>query len=94
MSSNRIGYVIATATGGNALVKTGPAALFGLSVLTSATAATVVYDGLTATAAKSVFAKDALTKGDVIHFGGNGVQLGNGLYITCGGTAQIAVLYA
>lgn len=74
-------------------VKTGPARLYGLTVTASTAGTVTIYDN-TAASGTVVFTKASLAVGDVIHFGGLGITVGNGLHAVCGGTATVNVLYS
>lgn len=84
MSLTYVGY---KATAVNALVKTGPTKLYGL--IANAAATVTLYDN-TAASGTTIYTK-TLAAGDVIHFGGTGIALNNGLYAAT--TAAIVILY-
>jgi hypothetical protein len=66
--------------------------LYGLVVVASSAGTITIYDN-TSAAGTVLFTKTALTVGEVIHFGGNGIRALNGLHVVCGGTATVNVLY-
>lgn len=84
MSLAYVGYrAVATGT----LIKPGPTKFYGL--IANAAATVTIYDN-TAASGTIIYTK-TLAAGDVIHFGGPGVALNNGIYAAT--TAAIVVLY-
>ena len=89
--SPRLGYAVVTQAAG-VLVKGSPAGFYGLTVTASTSGTVTVYDN-TAASGVVLFTKSSLAVGDVIHFGGPGIAAKNGLYVVCGGTATVNILY-
>jgi hypothetical protein len=85
MTAAKVGYKNQGTTAG-ALVKSGPAALFGV-VSTVTGGACTIYDN-TAASGTILFTK-TLAVGDVIQFGGNGIAANNGLFIVVTGTVNV-----
>ncbi len=88
----KVPYVVVTQAAGT-LVKDGPAALYGITVTASTSGSITVYDNTT-NSGTVLFTKSSLTVGEVIHFGGNSLAANKGLYVVCGGTATVNVMYA
>jgi hypothetical protein len=91
MALERVGYANVTQSAA-AQVKTGPGALFGITVTASTAGTVTVYDN-TAASGVVLFTKASLAVGDVITFGGIGIAAKNGLHVVCGGTATVNILY-
>lgn len=91
MIAPKLGYANVTQAAG-ALLKTGPAGLYAITCTVSTGGTVTVYDN-TSAAGTVLFTKSSLAVGDVIHFGGLGIAAKNGLYVVCGGTATVNVLY-
>ena len=91
MLGDKLSYANVTQAAG-ALLKSGPAGLFGIVVTASTSGSVTIYDN-TAASGTVLFTKSSLTVGDVIHFGGNGMAAKNGLYVSVGGTGTVNVLY-
>jgi len=89
MVGSRLGY--AKVSGAPALVTSGPAALFGIVGVTSV-ASCIVYDSIAASG--NILWSGALTLGQVVHFGGQGIAVGNGLYVSVGGAETVNILFA
>jgi hypothetical protein len=90
-AAQRIGYKNCTQAAATT-VKSGPAALYGLTVTASTGGTVTIYDN-TAASGTVLFTKSSLAVGDVIHFGGNALAAGNGLHVVCGGTATVNVMF-
>jgi hypothetical protein len=86
MYADRLGYFNTGITAGKQ-IKTGPAGLFGI-ISTITGGAVTVYDG-TSTSGTILYTK-TLAVGDVVHFGGNGIQANSGLFVVvAAGTVNI-----
>lgn len=92
MALEKVGYSVVE-SGTAKQVKTGPAALFGVT-MTEGTGGTVtVYDDVGGTAVV-LAAKGTMSIGDTIHFGGIGLAASKGLYAVVSGTGvKMNVLY-
>lgn len=88
----KLGYKVVDQAGTASLIKSNPAGFFGFTCLTSTAATIAVYDG-TSASGTLIYSKSALAVGDVVHFGGNGIATGNGLFVVVGGTGSVAVLF-
>lgn len=82
-----LAYVGYKAVAVNTSIKTGPTKFYGL--IANAAATVTIYDSTTA--ANTVIYTKTLAAGDVVHFGGPGIALNNGLYAAT--TAAVVVLY-
>lgn len=82
----KIGYYNTGTTAG-AVIKDGPAGLFGI-VSTVTGGAITIYDNNAAASGNILFTK-TLAVGDVIHFGGLGIAAKLGLYIVVTGTVNV-----
>jgi hypothetical protein len=85
MSVEKIGYFNQATTAG-AIIKTGPAGLFGI-ISTVTGGAVTIYDNTSATG--TILFTKTLAVGDVIHFGGLGLAAKNGLFIVVTGTVNV-----
>lgn len=86
----KLGYANVTQAAAS-IVKTGPAGLYGI-VCTVSTAGTVtIYDSVDTSG--TVLYSGSIAVGAVVHFGGNGIAAKNGLYVSCGGTCTVNILY-
>ena len=92
MIGTKLGYRKVDNTGA-VTVKTGPAGFYGLTVVASSSATVTVYDNTSATG-DVLYAKDSLTKGDTLNFGGIGIAAKKGLHVVVGGTGTVNILYA
>lgn len=92
MALEKVGYSVVE-SGTAKQVKTGPAALFGVT-MTEGTGGTVtVYDDVGGTAVV-LAAKGTMSIGDTVHFGGIGLAASKGLYAVVSGTGvKMNVLY-
>lgn len=88
MIADKLGYHNQATTAG-ALIKQGPAGLFGITSTVTGGAVTI-YDN-TAASGVILFTK-TLAVGEVIHFGGNGFAAKNGLFIVVA-AGTVNVLY-
>ena len=84
--SEKLGYKQVANT--TEIVKPTPGGFFGLSVV--APGDVTVYDGLSA-AGVVLFTKAAMTAGETVDFGGNGISANLGITVVA--TATVNVLY-
>lgn len=87
----KLGYKPVTQAAG-VLLKTGPAGLGGITVVSSTAASITIYDN-TSPSGNIVFTKSSLVAGDVVAFGNFLVAAGNGLFAVVGGTGTVNVFY-
>lgn len=74
-------------------LKNAPAFLVGYTVVSSASGTVTVYDN-TAASGNVLLTKTSLAAGDVVTFGGLGIQARVGLHVVVGGTANVNMLFA
>jgi len=92
MALEKVGYSVVE-SGTAKQVKTGPAALFGVTMTGGIGGTVTVYDDVGGTAVVLV-AKGTMSIGDTIHFGGIGLAASKGLYAVVSGTGvKMNVLY-
>lgn len=76
-----------------ATLKSAPAFLLGYVVVSSAAGTVTVYDNVAASG-DVLLTKTGLAAGDVVTFGGLGIQARTGLHVVVGGTATVNMLFA
>lgn len=92
MALEKVGYSVVE-SGTAKQVKTGPAALFGVTMTGGIGGTVTVYDDVGGTAVV-LAAKGTMSIGDTIHFGGIGLAANEGLYVVVSGTGvKMNVLY-
>ena len=90
ISDSQVAYAKVTQAAAVHLKGGDRGAFYGYHVISSTAGTVTVTDGVGGT---TIYSKTGLTTGDEVDFGGIGINCGQGVHVTVGGTAELTILY-